>query len=366
MSILTAWPSSLSALLTSGYIVKKPGLLGAWNADKLSAAPNGERMIDLSGNSRHLLAYGPTPVAGLVGKALSFNGTSYLKSEKVLDYVPDVWQFHIRFPLGNAQSTNRQSLFMYGLVSQPTPTPGIQAYRNQSTDHLYIVYGDGVTTYGKVLPFISFFIGYSTSRIDIAIRINWTSSPVVLSDGSMLPAYAVQVYRNGLVFGTQIMTTPVKPPTGNYLYWGSYNGSLYFLSGIAEGFRMYDPTLALDTPMSIYSRPSLYEALPAYPDATGLSSQPMDGTIRTSMDSGPAKLRRRFTATPDVWAMQYTLSTIQKQILDQFYADQGGVNSFSWTKPDTGETVAARFKGRPAYQASGLLWTASVNLEIMP
>jgi hypothetical protein len=318
-------------------------------------------MPDLMGNGRHLNVFGCTPVAGLAGKALSFNGNSYLRSEKVLESIPDVWPFRIRFPFGHAQSTVLQFLSCYNGGSGN----GLLYYeRPASSDALNVMYYNGSSS--ASLSFDSFFTGYSTSRLDIDIEPNFTASAITLPDGSTLPAYSIRVYRNGVAFGTKAMTTPTKPTAGGYLYIGSNAGSSYFLSGIAEGFAMFSGALSPNEHYAFYRNPSLYEALPAYPDATSLSSQPMDGTIRTSMDSGRPKLRQRFTATPDYWPVQYTLITTQKQELDAFYLDQGGVNPFYWTKPDTGETVSARFKSRPTYTSNGLQWVASFTLEILP
>lgn len=91
-----------------------------------------------------------------------------------------------------------------------------------------------------------------------------------------------------------------------------------------------------------------------------------DGTIRTQMDKGVDKVRRRTTA--NVRDLSFTLRLMpgQVDILDQFYIDVQAL-SFDYTHPRTGELVTARFASAPSFSERGLaVYDAQVNLEILP
>ena len=96
----------------------------------------------------------------------------------------------------------------------------------------------------------------------------------------------------------------------------------------------------------------------------------MDGTLRSQMETGPAKTRRRFTATPVFLSLNYLLNAAQVETLDDFYANitLQGSERFGFTHPRRQVPVQARFMGPPEFSASdgGLLYRAAVNLEILP
>ena len=53
----------------------------------------------------------------------------------------------------------------------------------------------------------------------------------------------------------------------------------------------------------------------------GWTGVPGTSTIRTETDSGPAKTRRRFTAAPSQFSLQFAMSTAQATRLMQFYTN---------------------------------------------
>ena len=109
--------------------------------------------------------------------------------------------------------------------------------------------------------------------------------------------------------------------------------------------------------------------LPQIPLQRGFSESPPDTTIRTKMDAGPAKLRRRFTANVRPINSSFILTKAQIAILDTFYVTTtvGGSASFTWLDPRTKVLKSFRFTAPFEYVLiSGDLWTVSLKLEQMP
>lgn len=96
-----------------------------------------------------------------------------------------------------------------------------------------------------------------------------------------------------------------------------------------------------------------------------------DNTIRSSVTTGPAKLRRRFTAVPaDVTATMEMCET-EVAILEDFVKNTlGEVNPFNWIKFHTGEPARYRFKaGWSSVKLTwyaGDVWTVSLDMEMLP
>jgi hypothetical protein len=94
-----------------------------------------------------------------------------------------------------------------------------------------------------------------------------------------------------------------------------------------------------------------------------------DTVLRTEMDQGPAKTRRRTTAGVRTLTMAYILSAAQTAVLDDFYLEDlsGGSLSFDYTHPRTAATVTTRFKKPPAYiPLNGGYFRAVLEMEILP
>lgn len=115
--------------------------------------------------------------------------------------------------------------------------------------------------------------------------------------------------------------------------------------------------------------------MPAWPGV--LPRVPLLGTVetapdlvvRTQMDAGPAKLRRRFTAGVRTFDAEFLLSEAQVAALDDFYvtATAGGSVRFDHVHPRTDATVEMRFTAPPAYeQITPSRWRARLKLEVMP
>ncbi|MCW5699969.1 MAG: hypothetical protein KIT00_09020 [Rhodospirillales bacterium] len=111
-------------------------------------------------------------------------------------------------------------------------------------------------------------------------------------------------------------------------------------------------------------------SLPQRPLAQGFNEQAPNSVIRTQMEAGPPKVRRRFTAGKRTIDMQLRLNADQVETLDAFHDSslQGGALSFDWVHPRTGAAATYRFVESPSYApiARGRLWTATLKLEILP
>lgn len=108
--------------------------------------------------------------------------------------------------------------------------------------------------------------------------------------------------------------------------------------------------------------------LPA-PALSSLQESPPDNLIRSAMDKGPAKLRRRTTANIRPISFTLMLTPAQVDVLDIFYdvTTFSGVDEFDYTHPRTGNPVTARFADRPQYQErEKVVYAVAVSLEILP
>lgn len=108
--------------------------------------------------------------------------------------------------------------------------------------------------------------------------------------------------------------------------------------------------------------------LPA-PAINTFQESPADNLLRTSMDKGPAKQRRRTTANTRPISFTLKLTPAQVQTLDDFFEDTlySGADEFDYTHPRTGASVTARFTERPSYaESEGTIYNCAISLEIMP
>lgn len=84
----------------------------------------------------------------------------------------------------------------------------------------------------------------------------------------------------------------------------------------------------------------------------GLRDQVQDGTIRSSMDMGPAKTRQRFTAVSRYLTGTIYLTTkAQRTTFDNFYYTtlSNGADEFDMVDPADGSTETFRFLAPPEY-----------------
>ena len=115
-------------------------------------------------------------------------------------------------------------------------------------------------------------------------------------------------------------------------------------------------------------------SLPAEALLAGLEETPPELRLRTAMDAGPAKVRRRFTAGVRVFSVSLLLTRAQVQTFDEFLLTtvEGGSLPFTWKHPRTGNPIDFRFVELPRYaaraprQLAGDYWSLSFTLEALP
>ncbi len=111
------------------------------------------------------------------------------------------------------------------------------------------------------------------------------------------------------------------------------------------------------------------DTLPAAPLNDGFHETMADTLIRTGMDQGPGKVRRRGSAGVGALAMQYILSTAEVAALKAFHGDtlNGGALAFGFTHPVTAALLNCRFKTPPAFaNLNGGYFRVTIELEVLP
>lgn len=101
----------------------------------------------------------------------------------------------------------------------------------------------------------------------------------------------------------------------------------------------------------------------------GYNETAANNLLRTSMDVGPAKQRRRSTAGPRPVTGKLVMTSTQLGTFKAFYITTllGGSLRFSWTDPVTSAAVEMRFTEAPSWTAVGRsLYDVELKLEILP
>jgi len=109
------------------------------------------------------------------------------------------------------------------------------------------------------------------------------------------------------------------------------------------------------------------------PLASGYSLAPMDQTIRTDMEVGSARVRRRSAQRVDTVSLSWRLTDAQLATYRAWFEDSstgisGGASWFTISLPvgDTGyDSKTVRFIGTPSVDAlPGLNWQLSGQVEV--
>lgn len=110
------------------------------------------------------------------------------------------------------------------------------------------------------------------------------------------------------------------------------------------------------------------------PLVSSLTETPGKATIRSEMDQGEAKVRRRFTGDTREFPVDLQLTRAQLAVFDEFYqtTTKAGSLSFEWRHPRTGATADFRFLDRPQYRPLAPRgdgtewWLVSFPMEMLP
>jgi hypothetical protein len=118
--------------------------------------------------------------------------------------------------------------------------------------------------------------------------------------------------------------------------------------------------------------------MPANPWPPGISEAftsdafqetPQEITIRTDMDTGPPKVRRRFTNPVLTYDCNIVLRDAAEYVeLRDFYyiICKGGTDTIEMAHPITGDVMLFRFASPPQFSALGIAWRAAFKLEALP
>lgn len=108
--------------------------------------------------------------------------------------------------------------------------------------------------------------------------------------------------------------------------------------------------------------------LPERPLAAQYGETPQNGAIRSDMDAGPGKVRRRFTATVERFTCGYTLTDAQTETLMVFWREtlQYGSLSFDWSHPRTEDPVSARIVSVPRPKRIDGFYSVALEIEVLP
>lgn len=109
-------------------------------------------------------------------------------------------------------------------------------------------------------------------------------------------------------------------------------------------------------------------SLPA-PSPNGYQEKMPDNTIRTEMDVGPPKIRKRSTATPRLFRLSFDMDNTDVNTLDTFFTTtvNDGVDSFDMDDPRNGTTGTFRIIGPPDISAlTGTYYRVTINMEKLP
>lgn len=108
--------------------------------------------------------------------------------------------------------------------------------------------------------------------------------------------------------------------------------------------------------------------LPPLKVVNGVSGTAANNVIRTAMDTGPAKVRRRSTAAPSTRRLshpKYTLAQLRTFLA--FYRDTEAL-PFEMYDPISGEVQMHRFTAPPTYASVDVpdRFSIQVEMEILP
>ena len=109
--------------------------------------------------------------------------------------------------------------------------------------------------------------------------------------------------------------------------------------------------------------------LPQQLFVNGYSQSFAETTIKSDMDAGPAKVRRRFTAGVEPVSGTMLLTETQLGYLRTFFVDTllGGSLRFSWTKPPAHSTACEmRFTAPPSWTKVEGDYEVNLSLEVLP
>lgn len=100
----------------------------------------------------------------------------------------------------------------------------------------------------------------------------------------------------------------------------------------------------------------------------GFREIPPKNMIRTKMDVGPAKVRRRTTSNVRQFLGRMFLTSALVVVLDDFFvtSTKSGTLTIELKHPRTGTTGTYRFVNEPQYVSRNRGYVATIQLELLP
>jgi hypothetical protein len=96
---------------------------------------------------------------------------------------------------------------------------------------------------------------------------------------------------------------------------------------------------------------------------------PQEVSVRTDMDTGPPKVRRRFVNPVRTYNCEIVLRDAAEYVVlrDFFYITcKGGTDTILMPHPITGVATVFRFATAIQFNALGIAWRAAFKLEALP
>lgn len=100
-------------------------------------------------------------------------------------------------------------------------------------------------------------------------------------------------------------------------------------------------------------------------ERSNYNENPPDRVMRSGMDVGPQKLRRRTSSAVRTVSFNLFLTQALLDTLDAFYLANDAI-VFNFTNPRTGVVERARFTQSPSYALQETYFEVSVKLEYLP
>lgn len=117
-------------------------------------------------------------------------------------------------------------------------------------------------------------------------------------------------------------------------------------------------------------------SLPQYPLEKGFVDQRQPGTIRSQMETGAPKTRKRFTAAIRMLKWPTILNGTQRATFDTFFKTtiNEGNDTFTMNDPVDNGSISVKFRSPPAWSIIGAQddtaatrqWRAIYDLEVLP
>jgi hypothetical protein len=111
-------------------------------------------------------------------------------------------------------------------------------------------------------------------------------------------------------------------------------------------------------------------SLPQSPLAGDFVLENPELTVRSQVDVGPAKVRRRATAGVQVMTCTFRLDSTQRLTFLTFWRDtiKGGSLSYTWVSPVTNQIILCRIVDPPSFVTTdrGNHWNTTLKIEILP